>query len=110
MFNDMEKKNEILATIAQGTLSGTEEEGMMTFYQIPYGTNAGRFRDVGAAPTWEGTRDASVPGPVFPQNKSRLSSVIGNKPGELNQSEDAFHVNVWTPSLTGSRAVPTPRC
>jgi len=97
--------NVILATIAQGTLSGTEEEGMMTFYQIPYGTNAGRFREVGAAPTWEGTRDASVPGPVFPQNKSRLSSVLGNKPGELNQSEDAFHVNVWTPSLTGSRAV-----
>jgi len=25
-------KKEILATIAQGTLSGTEEEGMMTFY------------------------------------------------------------------------------
>ena len=97
--------NEILATIAQGTLSGTEEEGMMTFYRIPYGTNAGRFREVGAAPTWEGTRDASKPGPVFPQNKSRLSSVLGNKPGELNQSEDAFHVNVWTPSLTGSRAV-----
>ena len=63
MFNDMEKKNEILATIAQGTLSGTEEEGMMTFYRIPYGTNAGRFREVGAAPTWEGTRDASEPGP-----------------------------------------------
>ena len=87
-------KNEILATIAQGTLSGTEEEGMMTFYRIPYGSNAGRFRDVGAAPTWEGICDASEPGPVFPQNKSRLSSVLGNNPGELNQSEDAFHVNV----------------
>ena len=58
-----------------------------------------------AAPTWEGTRDASEPGPVFPQNKSRLSPVLGNKPGEEFQSEDAFHVNVWTPSLTGSRAV-----
>ena len=98
-------KNEILATITQGTLRGTEEEGMMTFYRIPYGTNTGRFREVGAAPTWEGTRDASEPGPVFPQNKSRLSPVLGNKPGEEFQSEDAFHVNVWTPSLTGSRAV-----
>lgn len=95
----------MLATIAQGSLRGTEEEGMMAFYQIPYGTNAGRFREVGAAPTWEGTRDASEPGPVFPQNESRLSSVLGNKPGEKNQSEDAFHVNVWTPRLTGSRAV-----
>ena len=78
---------------------------MMTFYRIPYGTNAGRFHEVGAAPTWEGTRDASEPGPVFPQNKSRLSPVLGNKPGEEFQSEDAFHVNVWTPSLAGSRAV-----
>ena len=101
----MDMKNEILATIAQGTLRGTEEEGMMTFYRIPYGTNAGRFHEVGAAPTWEGTRDASEPGPVFPQNKSRLSPVLGNKPGEEFQSEDAFHVNVWTPSLAGSRAV-----
>ena len=75
----MDMKNEILATIAQGTLRGTEEEGMMTFYRIPYGTNAGRFHEVGAAPTWEGTRDASEPGPVFPQNKSRLSPVLGNK-------------------------------
>ena len=98
-LENIDMNNEILATIAQGTLSGTEEEGMMTFYRIPYGTNTGRFREVGAAPTWEGTRDASKPGPVFPQNKSRLSSVLGNKPGELNQSEDAFHVNVWTPSL-----------
>ena len=63
-------KNEILATITQGTLRGTEEEGMMTFYRIPYGTNTGRFREVGAAPTWEGTRDASEAGPVFPQNKT----------------------------------------
>ena len=98
-------KNEILATITQGTLRGTEEEGMMTFYRIPYGTNTGRFREVGAAPTWEGTRDASEAGPVFPQNKSRLSAILGNKPGEEYQSENAFHVNVWTPGLTGARAV-----
>ena len=37
----MHMNKEILATITQGTLSGTEEEGMITFYQIPYGTNAG---------------------------------------------------------------------
>ena len=43
--------------------------------------------------------------PRFSSDKSRLSSVLGNKPGEGNQSEDAFHVNVWTPSLTGSRPV-----
>ena len=36
-------KKDILVTIAQGTLKGTEEEGMMTFYRIPYGTNTGRF-------------------------------------------------------------------
>ena len=71
-------KKDILVTIAQGSLKGTEEEGMMTFYRIPYGTNTGRFREVGSATTWEGTRDASKPGPVFPQNKSRLSSVLGN--------------------------------
>ena len=48
-------KNDILATITQGSLRGIEEEGIMTFYRIPYGTNIGRFHEVGAAPTWEGT-------------------------------------------------------
>jgi para-nitrobenzyl esterase len=51
-------KKDILVTISQGTLRGTEEESMMTFYRIPYGTNAGRYHEVGAAPVWEGTRDA----------------------------------------------------
>ena len=42
-------KNDILATITQGSLRGIEEEGIMTFYRIPYGTNIGRFHEVGAA-------------------------------------------------------------
>ena len=34
-------KNEFLATISQGLLKGTEEEGVKTFYRIPYGTYSG---------------------------------------------------------------------
>ena len=36
-------KNDILATITQGSLRGIEEESIMTFYRIPYCTNIGRF-------------------------------------------------------------------
>ena len=99
-------KNDILATITQGSLRGIEEEGIMTFYRIPYGTNIGRFHEVGAAPTWEGTRDASEPGPVFPQNKSRLSSSIETVE-EINRIElfRELHSNIERKSNRTGRCI-----
>ncbi|MEN2369609.1 carboxylesterase family protein [Leuconostoc lactis] len=42
---------------------------------------------------------ATKPGPIFNQDINRLGPVMGSKPEEKNQTEDAFRLNVWT---TGS--------
>ncbi len=96
-------ENPILTT-DQGELLGVDE-GVLAFYDIPYAEDMGRFQKAVPADSWEGIRDGRVPGPVFPQNKGRLSFVMGNKLGEKNQSEDAFTVNVWTPTTEGKRPV-----
>ena len=46
-------------------------------------------------------RDATAPGPVFPQTSGRLSFVMGNTQEEKNQSESAFRVNIWAPTAAG---------
>ena len=91
--------NELVVQVAQGQLLGTKEGRTHAFYDIPYGQFAGRFKYVAAPNTWEGTRLATKPGPIFNQDINRLGPVMGSKPEEKNQSEDAFRLNVWT---TGS--------
>lgn len=92
--------DELVVQVAQGQLLGTKEGQTHAFYDIPYGQFAGRFKYVAAPNTWEGTRLATKPGPIFNQDINRLGPVMGSKPEEKNQSEDAFRLNVWT---TGSQ-------
>jgi para-nitrobenzyl esterase len=80
-------------------LAGTWEDGALAFYDIPYGEHAGRFQPAASPGKWEGIRDASKPGPVFPQVRNKLGSVMGALREEANQHEDAFRLNIWTPNL-----------
>lgn len=84
----------------QGVLKGTREGGALAFHDIPYGEHAGRFRPAAKPGPWEGVRDASRPGPVFPQARSR-----GASREEPVQQEDAFRLNIWTPDLKASLPV-----
>jgi para-nitrobenzyl esterase len=99
------EKDKVRVSCEQGLLNGTEEGKALAFYNIPYGSNKGRFKSVGEPQTWSGVRDATKPGPVFPQLPSRLSAVMGTKKEELNQSEDAFSLNVWTKDKNKKRPV-----
>lgn len=94
MNSNAKAKN--ITTCQQGDLQGIVEEDVLAFYDIPYGENRGRFQPVDEPLGWQGVRDATKPGPVFSQLRSRLASVNGTTPEELNQSEDAFRLNIWT--------------
>ncbi|WP_051481363.1 carboxylesterase/lipase family protein [Paraburkholderia nodosa] len=85
----------------QGKLSGVSEKGVLSFFDIPYATDGGRFRDALPPVPWPGVRDGTRPGPVFPQLPSRLDFVMGPTARGAETSEDAFRVNVFTPSLAG---------
>ncbi|MBN3761897.1 carboxylesterase family protein [Burkholderia sp. Ac-20365] len=93
------------AHCAQGALKGSLNDGIHTFFDIPYAANAGRFLPAIASPTWDGERDCTRAGPVFPQLASRLDFVMGPTCRGVELSEDAFRLNVFTPSLTGNLPV-----
>ena len=88
-----------------GRLRGVRSEGVTAFRRIPYAeapVGQRRFEMPSTAPRWQGVRDAIAPGPVPPQNPSRLDAVIGTYDAE--QSEDCLHLDIWTSRAEGDRA------
>nr|MWN20660.1 carboxylesterase family protein [Leuconostoc lactis] len=71
-----------LGALGHLQLLGKKEGQTHAFYDIPYGQFAGRFKYVAAPNTWEGTRLATKPGPIFNQDINRLGPVMGSKPEE----------------------------
>lgn len=98
-------KNKVNAVCEQGPLMGTVNEGVMIFLDIPYAETGGRFADAKPPRKWSKIRDCSRPGPIFPQPPSRLDFVQGAYSQGLEQSEDAFRLNIYTPDLEGSLPV-----
>jgi len=90
-------------TCTEGALAGIASNGVDAFFDIPYAAalnQSRRFSLPGEPAPWQGVRDATRPGPVFPQTRSRLTAVMGTTPGFANQSESAFALNVWRPART----------
>ncbi len=83
-----------------GSVRGSRANGVRSFLGIPYAappTGERRWRRPEAHDGWEGTRDATRPGPVCPQRIPFLNSDTGN--------EDCLFVNVHTPAQ-GSEKLP----
>jgi para-nitrobenzyl esterase len=88
--------------IAQGRLSGVEEDGIASFKDIPFAkppVGNLRWRAPQEAPSWEGVRDASTFGAICPQTKTVWV-------GSLPQSEDCLTINVWAPKTAMSTKLP----
>ncbi|MFM0180778.1 carboxylesterase family protein [Paraburkholderia nemoris] len=85
---------------AQGAVKGLRDNHLHTFFDIPYADDAGRFLPAHPPSSWSGERDCTRPGPVFPQLPSRLDFVMGPTAKGIDMSEDAFRLNVFTPSLS----------
>jgi para-nitrobenzyl esterase len=108
-----------------GNVRGFADGGVLTFKGIPYGqATAGENRWLPAKPPkrWEGEYPALIYGPNCPQNLhswDRPAAQQGQGEatwGTIEQSfimdwddgylgEDMLKLNVWTPALTGKRAV-----
>ncbi|VVE10800.1 carboxylesterase/lipase family protein [Pandoraea soli] len=93
--------NTVSTHCEQGELAGRIADGVISFLDVPYARDGGRFADALPPQGWSGIRDATRPGPVFPQLPSRLDFVMGPTARNVEMSEDAFRLNVYTPSLEG---------
>jgi len=82
--------------IDQGVLIGRADADVAAFKNIPYAASPAaerRWRPPGAAPTWQGQRDAGAYGPLC------IQAPPGGDPGvgPLPMSEDCLNLNVWRP-------------
>jgi len=99
-----------VAKTQYGKVRGYVEDGVLTFKAVPYGaTTAGENRWLPARPPkpWDGELPTLIYGANCPQ---RLHDWVQEQSFLYQwtdgwQSEDMLKVNIWTPSLTGSRPV-----
>ena len=99
-----------VAKTQYGSVRGYVEDGVFTFKGVPYGaTTGGENRWLPAKPpaSWDGEYPALIYGANCPQ---RLHTWVSEQTFLYQwtdgwQSEDMLKVNIWTPSLTGSRPV-----
>ena len=96
----------MIAQAAAGGLRGVAAGGVTVFRGVPYAAapvGELRFRPPEAAPRWAGLREAALHGPIAPQAPSRLGVAMGHF--DRPQDEDCLTLTIWTPAVSGSRAV-----
>jgi para-nitrobenzyl esterase len=90
-----------IVRLKSGLARGTLRDAVCAFRGIPFGERidpASRYSDIRPPASWHGEFDATRPGAVFPQLRSRLAVVMGDAISANRQSEDAFVLNVWAPA------------
>src|SRR3954464_1349886 len=99
-----------VAKTQYGKVRGYAEDSVLTFKGVPYGASTGgenRWLPAKPPAPWDGELPALIYGANCPQ---RLHTWVSEQTFLQQwtdgwQSEDMLKVNVWTPSLTGSRPV-----
>jgi len=89
---------EPVVAITQGRLRGLEREGISQFRGIPFAAapiGERRFAPPGAAPSWDGERDATVFGARSLQVTGGATAMLGDRSDDAD--EDCLFLNVFTP-------------
>lgn len=86
--------------VEEGKLLGYLHHGIYTFLGIPY-AEARRFEPPQQVKPWDGIRDATRPGEIFPQTPtSRIAAdEFFNPHRQLSASEHCQFLNIWTPAI-----------
>ncbi len=96
--------NDPIVAVDQGMLQGARKGALCVFRNVPY-ASARRFEAPRPADAWDGVRSAVEPGPICPQRAARLEFLMGSPSRRRPQSEDCQVLSIWSPDLTGKRAV-----
>ncbi len=100
-----------VAQTQYGKIRGYEDGGVLTFKGVPYGQDTGgenRWLPCKPPTPWDGERPTLVYGANCPQTLHDFTAVEQSFLQQWvdgYQSEDMLKLNIWTPSLTGKRAV-----
>ena len=100
-----------IANTQYGKVRGFVDGGVFTFKGIPYGQNTGgenRWLPAKPPTPWKNEYPALIYGANCPQNLHDYTAIEQSFLQDWDDgyiSEDMLKLNIWTPSLTGSRAV-----
>jgi para-nitrobenzyl esterase len=100
-----------VANTQYGRVRGYVDGDVFTFKGIPYGQNTGgenRWLPAKPPVPWQDEYPALIYGANCPQNLHSWTAIEQTFLQDWDdgyQSEDMLKLNIWTPSLTGSRAV-----
>ena len=100
-----------VANTQYGRVRGYLDGGVFTFKGIPYGQNTGdvnRWLPAKAPKPWKDEYPALIYGANCPQVLHNFTAIETSFLFDWDDgymSEDMLKLNIWTPSLTGSRAV-----
>jgi para-nitrobenzyl esterase len=100
-----------IANTQYGKVRGFLDGGVFTFKGIPYGQDTGganRWLPAKAPAPWKDEYPALIYGANCPQNLHPWTAIEQTFLQDWDdgyQNEDMLKLNVWTPSLTGKRAV-----
>jgi para-nitrobenzyl esterase len=100
-----------VANTQYGKVRGFVDGGVLTFKGIPYGQDTGgenRWLPAKPPVPWKDEYPALIYGANCPQNLHTWTGIEQTFLQDWDdgyQSEDMLKLNIWTPSLTGSRAV-----
>jgi para-nitrobenzyl esterase len=86
----------VIVETTGGKVLGVDKGGVLQFRGMPY-ARAERFRPAQPVEPWEGVREATRFGPMAPQNKAPLESLLGGQ--EVPGQEDCLVLNVYTPAV-----------
>ncbi|HZP07098.1 MAG TPA: carboxylesterase family protein [Terracidiphilus sp.] len=100
-----------IASTQYGKVRGYVDGGVFTFKGVPYGQDTGgenRWLPAKPPKPWKDEYPALVYGANCPQNLHNYTAIEQSFLQDWDDgymSEDMLKLNIWTPSLTGSRAV-----
>ncbi|HEY3800792.1 MAG TPA: carboxylesterase family protein [Caulobacteraceae bacterium] len=103
-----------VAETSAGKVRGIDNGGIKEFKGVPYGaptSGAGRFLPAKAPAPWSGVRDCIGYGQISPQTVSDVRSEYAQMimwdrhVGPGGMGEDCLNLNIWTPGLSGKKAV-----
>jgi para-nitrobenzyl esterase len=100
-----------VANTQYGKVRGYLDDGVLTFKGIPYGQDTGgenRWLPAKAPKPWDGEYPALIYGANCPQRLHDFTAIEQSFLQDWDDGymgEDMLKLNVWTPALTGKRAV-----
>lgn len=87
--------NKAIVNTTYGSIRGTINDGVYTYYGVDYGKAEERFTVAKEPDSWNGVKDTVEYGPISPQG-----AVFGGESDDTDEGDNnCLNLNIWTPGI-----------